>query len=97
MSGINVDWEIQNLNAEIKDIKKALDKKCLTLYGNGQEGLTSKIHSLEERVKNVKDDNKEINNKLDWIVKQVYLLGAVIVVISMLLKIIPVSDITKLF
>ena len=97
MPGLNVDWEIQNLHAEIKNIKEALDRKCLTLYGNGQEGLTSRLHSLEERVKGMKDENKDIENKLDWIVKRVYLLGAVIVVISMLLKIIPVSDITKLF
>ena len=97
MSELNVDWEVQNIKTEIQNIRKSLDRKCLTLYGNGQEGLTSRLHSLEENIKNMKDDNINIETKLDWIVKQVYLLGAVIVVISMLLKIIPVSDITKLF
>ena len=109
MPGINVDWEIQNLNAEIRDIKKALDKKCLTLYGNGQEGMTSKIHYLEFKLDEIKkwkegwdmvtnyEDYKSMKHKLDWVVSRIYLTGAVLAILLVILKIIPVSDITKLF
>lgn len=55
--GINIDWEISNLKAHIKRVEKriseleqAVQKKSHTIYGNQSPGLTTKMHSAEQKL-----------------------------------------------
>ena len=51
----NYDWEISNLKGEIKTIRT-------TLYGNGQEGITSRAKGLEDEMRQVLKWKNEWHN-----------------------------------
>lgn len=89
---INWEWELGLIKGELSSIQETLEKKHETLYGNGHEGLTSRVNGLEnemdkvtrwkegwEKVTNY-DDFRTMKQELQRLTKQSYLLTAIIIV-----------------
>lgn len=50
----NYDWEIENLRQQVSRLEEKIRQKGYTLYGNGQEGLTSRVTGLEDDMEHLK-------------------------------------------
>lgn len=50
----NYDWEIENLRQQVSRLEEKIRQKGYTLYGNGQEGLTSRVTGLEDDMERLK-------------------------------------------
>lgn len=48
---IEIKSGVKALHTRFDDFKKTQEKHAHTLYGNGQPGLTSRVHTMEQRLK----------------------------------------------
>lgn len=95
----NTEWDIQQIRGDIKNIQAQLDRKSETLYGNGQEGLTSRVSGVEreleenrswkknwENTTNV-DDFKQLRARVDFLYKGYwYAVGAIVIIGGIIIK-----------
>ena len=105
----NYDWEMQMLKARLEKLEGLVEKKHITIYGNGQEGLTSRMKGLETKVENIEewkegwekvtnyDDFKNIRSNLEDITKKIYMTGAALAIIMGVLKIVPPDVVNMIF
>lgn len=105
----NYDWEVQMLKARIDKLEELVEKKHVTIYGNGQEGLTSRMKGLETKVENIEewkegwervtnyDDFKNIRSNLDDLTKKIYETGAALAILMGVLKLVPPDIVQMLF
>ena len=100
MSG-NYDWDISNLRASV-------DRINTTLYGNGQEGITSKVNGHEDQIQTLlkfKDEwhnvtsfaeHKEMKKKVEKLSQDRWFILGVFSVINLLIVVFG-SKLTDLF
>ena len=94
---INCEWEIQILKAQVGKLEAVVDKKSITLYGNGQEGLTSRVRGTEDSIDRIESELSTVKIKLDGLSKQAYIMGTVLAIIMGVLKIVPPDIVHILF
>lgn len=86
-----------------------MEKLELSVYGNGVEGLTSRVKGLEDELREVTrwmngwkettnyEDYKTMKRNLDDVTKKVYMTGALLAVLMSVLKIIPPDILQHIF
>ncbi len=90
---VNCEWEIQILKSKVEDIETAIEKKHTTLYGNGQEGLTTRISKVEERMQ----DFKTVKEKVEELSRRVYVIGVLLMIVMGALKLVPPDILQHIF
>ena len=94
---INCEWEIPLLKSQVQKLEEAVAKKHDTLYGNGHEGLTSRVRGAEDTIDRIETELSTVKTKLDGLSKQVYIMGTILALIMGVLKIVPPDIIHMLF
>ena len=94
---INCEWEVPLLKSQVQKLEEAVAKKHDTLYGNGHEGLTSRVRGVEDTIDRIESELKSIKAKIDGLCKQVFKVGIILAFIMGVLKIVPPDIVQMLF
>lgn len=84
----NIEWDIQQVQGQVKTLQQ-------TVYGNGQEGLTSRVRGTEDEISNVRKIIEKHETRIEEIRKWQWLAVGGIWVITVVLQVFGPAVVTR--